>query len=192
MLILYPIKIIRKCLSKCKLDSLSLNLFTEKFYSCYRDGLDGGRDMRSFAGFYFLLRFLPFLYYGFRLKCTFLTLWTYCVLLFLASVIIITLVKPYKATYMNVLDSLLLGLLAFICAVLSENTNKLNGNVTQAFIAVCLPSFAFVLILLSGLVIKFYKWLSNMFKAKTLGGKCSAMCDQDDHLQPLLTDRNTH
>ena len=54
LLVLYPI---RKCLTKCKLDSLSLTAFTERFYGCYRDGLYGGRDMRSFAGFYFLLRF---------------------------------------------------------------------------------------------------------------------------------------
>ena len=59
LLVFYPIKVFRKCLSKCKLDSLSLTAFTERFYGCYRDGLDGGRDMRSFAGFHFLLRFLP-------------------------------------------------------------------------------------------------------------------------------------
>lgn len=32
----------------------------EKFYSCYRDGLDGGKDMRFLASFYFLLRILVF------------------------------------------------------------------------------------------------------------------------------------
>ena len=34
----------------------------EKFYSCYRTGLDGGRDIvRSFAGLYFVARVLLFL-----------------------------------------------------------------------------------------------------------------------------------
>ena len=55
LIVLYSIKVFRKCLSKCKLDSLLLTAFTETFYSCYRDGLDGGRDVRSFAGFYFFL-----------------------------------------------------------------------------------------------------------------------------------------
>ena len=82
LIVFYPIKVFRKCLSKCKLDSLSLTAFTEKFYGCYRDGLDGGRDMRSFAGFYFLLRYLPFLFYSLQLQYTFLTFWTYCVLIF--------------------------------------------------------------------------------------------------------------
>jgi hypothetical protein len=68
LLVFYPIGAFRKCLSKCKLEILSFTLFTEKFYGCYRDGLDGGRDMRSFAGFYFLLRFLPFFFYALRLQ----------------------------------------------------------------------------------------------------------------------------
>ena len=31
-------------------------MFVEKINGCYRDGLDGGRDMRSFSGFYLLVR----------------------------------------------------------------------------------------------------------------------------------------
>ena len=58
LLIFYPLKYFRKCLSKCKLNCVSINIFVEKFYGCYRDGLDGGRDMRSFAGFHFILRYL--------------------------------------------------------------------------------------------------------------------------------------
>ena len=45
VLTLYPIRQFRKCLSKCKLDGLALKTFVEKFYSCYRNGLDGGRDL---------------------------------------------------------------------------------------------------------------------------------------------------
>ena len=49
LLLLYPIGMFRVCLSKCRLDGIALGIFVERFYSCYRDGLDGGRDMRSFA-----------------------------------------------------------------------------------------------------------------------------------------------
>ena len=55
VLILYSLKCFRSCLSKCKLDSLALTAFVEKFSGCYKDGLDGGRDMRSFSGLYFVL-----------------------------------------------------------------------------------------------------------------------------------------
>ena len=56
LLLLCPFKMFRTCLSVCKLDGPILNTFLEKFYSCYRDGLDEGRDMRSFAAFYFISR----------------------------------------------------------------------------------------------------------------------------------------
>ena len=56
LLLLYPIGMFRVCLSKCRLDGIALGNFVEKFYSCYRDGLDGERDMRSFAAMYFITR----------------------------------------------------------------------------------------------------------------------------------------
>ena len=61
LLILYPFKWFRECccFSKCRfLKRTSVNIFIEKFHSCYRNGLDGGRDMRSFSGLYFALRIL--------------------------------------------------------------------------------------------------------------------------------------
>ena len=54
LLVLYPYKIFRSALSKCRLDWFALSIFVNKFQHCYRDGLDGGRDMRSFSGLYFL------------------------------------------------------------------------------------------------------------------------------------------
>ena len=59
-LILYPIRPFRILFSKCRLDGVVINTFAEKFYSCYRTGLDGGKDMRSFAGLYFVARLFLF------------------------------------------------------------------------------------------------------------------------------------
>ena len=61
LLVLYPCKPFRRCLYKCKLDSLFLTTFMEKFHGCYREGLSGGRDMRSFSGLYFFLICLLYL-----------------------------------------------------------------------------------------------------------------------------------
>jgi hypothetical protein len=58
VLTLYPVRAFHSLLEKCKLSGYSraaLNIFVEKFYSCYRDGLGGGRDLRSFV----CLPFLP-------------------------------------------------------------------------------------------------------------------------------------
>ena len=62
LLLFYPFRPFRACLSKCKLNGLALYTFVEKFYGCYRNGLDGGKDMRSFAGLYFVLRLMLFFY----------------------------------------------------------------------------------------------------------------------------------
>ena len=60
LLTFYPLKLFKGAMSKCRLEGFALTIFVEKFHSCYRDGLDSGRDMRSFSGFYFLLRILEF------------------------------------------------------------------------------------------------------------------------------------
>ena len=55
LLVLYPFGRFRRMLSKLRLDRISLTIFIEKFHCCYRDGLDGKRDMRYFSGVYFFL-----------------------------------------------------------------------------------------------------------------------------------------
>lgn len=50
LLTLYPVRCFRVILFACiKSRTAVLNMFVEKFYSCYRDSLDGGKDMRSFV-----------------------------------------------------------------------------------------------------------------------------------------------
>ena len=61
LLLLYPIKVFRLFLFKCHLSTrtlTSLNIFVEKYYSCYKDGTEGGKDMRSLASMYFILRWI--------------------------------------------------------------------------------------------------------------------------------------
>ena len=55
LLICHPFKFFRSCLSKCHLDTIAVNTFVENFHGYYRNGLDGGRDMRSLSGFYFFM-----------------------------------------------------------------------------------------------------------------------------------------
>ena len=120
LLVLYPIRSFQSCLSKCHLNSIALNIFTEKVYACYRNGLDGGWDMRCISGFYFLLRTMPFL-----IKSTTRPLhvsvvhhafvhWFYSGTLFLTAALTVALVKPYQKVYMNYLDTLILSNLALI------------------------------------------------------------------------------
>ena len=62
-LALYPIQRFRALLLKCLPVRYigPLNIFADKFYRCYRDGLKGGRDMRSLAFFYFFVILLSYI-----------------------------------------------------------------------------------------------------------------------------------
>ena len=140
LIILYPFKVVRFCLSKCKLDTLYLSTFMDKFYGCYRDGLRGGRDMRSFAGVYFLLRFLPFLYYPCKLYKIPFSFGSYLVLIFLSATLLIAIARPYKESYMNVFDTLLLGHITFMSKMHTDDYFKDMG--TQLFTASLIPAFA--------------------------------------------------
>ena len=55
LLVLYPFGKFKRILSKLHLDRLALMIFVERFHCCYKNGLDGRRDMRYFSGIYFLL-----------------------------------------------------------------------------------------------------------------------------------------
>jgi hypothetical protein len=149
VLMLYPVRLFRKCLSKCRLDGLILNTFVEKFYGCYRNGLDGGRDMRSFAGLYFIVRPLPFLA-GSATRMLMLSNndpYLPRSVVFMATSLVIALCRPYNKMYMNVLDSLLLAHLAILCHLISSYPGFQNTDsfVYVSLAMIALPFVCFVL-----------------------------------------------
>ena len=132
LLALYPIRMFRSLLEKCRLSGNSraaVNLFVEKFYNCYRDGLDGGKDMRSFVILPFLLRLTVFV--GVLLQGL-IAFWFFHFLLFGGASLLVVIVQPYKQAYMNVTDSLILAVLSligiifvlylFLCADISQSS----------------------------------------------------------------------
>ena len=176
LLTLYPVKPFRICLSKWKLDLTAVNIFVEKFHSCYRDGLDGGRDMRSFSGLYFFLRVIVCLY-CFTLK--YLSMWSFEALLFAATAVLIAFIKPYKKVYMNVIDALLLLVLAVLSVLLSSGYSSNRG--TEVFIVSLTPALGFWLYVVLKVIFKAWKLAkSNCEKVKP----CSE--EQNQPCQPLM------
>ena len=122
ILFFYPFKAFQTCLSKCRLNGLVLKHFVDKFYGCYRDDPDGGKDMRSFAALYFFVRPLILLAGSVATLLTISNTDPYfprSIILVLA-LLLIALCRPYKKTYMNVLDSLLLAHFAISCQLVSS------------------------------------------------------------------------
>ena len=132
ILALYPSKRFRYLLLKCCFSGstkATLNIFVEKFYSCYRDGLNGGRDMRGLASLYFVIRIVVyFLSIGDRFL-------VYDALLIGGTAIFIALVRPYKRTYMNVIDTLLLAALAFTLVMFDLYFRESLGSPAAFFYA---------------------------------------------------------
>ena len=115
LLILYPTRAFRSCLSKWHLNFIALNIFTEKVYGCYRNGLHGGRDMRYFSGLYFILRIMPFLIKSVVVTIQHATIhWFYSGTVFFVTALIVGITKPYKKAYMNYLDIMILSNLAVL------------------------------------------------------------------------------
>ena len=146
LLALYPIKIFRKVLSKCKLDRVGLTIFMEKFHTSYKDGLDGGRDMRSFAALYFFVRVLPVagalvLYDELRFEQ-----WFVRGMIMTTTALIVALCRPYKKMHMTICDVLLLMNMAVVCYVLSSR-RETHYFVPLMQAVLLLPSMVFALII---------------------------------------------
>ena len=150
LLILYPLKAFRSCLSKCHLNYITVNIFIEKIHGCYRNGLDGGRDMRSFSGLYFLLQFFACIAEAFAKVTDYFQTFFLSGVLFSFTALIIALAKPYKKPYMTCLDTLIVFNLAVQCFILSLEEQKLP--ILQ--ILILTPISIFIVVLLQRKVVR--------------------------------------
>ena len=151
LLALYPIQAFRSLLFKClpKQSIGPLNMFVEKFYSCYRDGLDGGRDMRSLASLYFFVVVIWYILFSIINNGLFLTA------IFLTGCsLFIAIIQPYKKKYMSVIDSLILANMALSNAALDRNIYLLQIVVGISTLIPPLGLFSFVI----------YKLLKKLLK----------------------------
>ena len=134
LLVLYPVQRIRSLLFLCRPSNramASVNIFVEKFYNSYRDGLDGGKDMRSLASLYFFLRLIINIVFIHQIPLS--ASFTFVTILYAGCSLLIAIVRPYKEVFMNTIDSLILANMALI-SVLLDNfiAAQDNGNALGA------------------------------------------------------------
>ena len=169
LLFLYPTKILRSVLSKCMSSRLLLflNTFLEKFHCCYRDGLDDTKDMRSFSGIYFLLRIA--IYSAETVSRITLNLDQHCAqgFVFLIAALLIALSQPYKKTYMNIIDSILLSHMATLCYILASTStlkDKPHIFLPLMHVMIALPFIIIFLLtvyrMTQGIFKKYFQWFS--------------------------------
>ena len=166
LLILYPIKPFKVCLSKLKMDCAVVHTFVEKFHGSYKDGTqgDGGeRDLRSFSGLYFILRVVVCLY-PFMLK--FLSIWAFEALLFSMIAVLVAFVKPYRKIYMNVVDVLLLLLLTLLSLLMSSGYSFDQGTVV--LVISLIPAMVFWFYASLKVIFKVWRWSRSCYRKRWL------------------------
>ena len=113
LLVLYPVRAFRSCLSKCHLNFIVMHTFLDKVYSSYRNGLDGRRDMSSFSSLYFFLEIaanITVLLSHLMSSYLYVSRWFAIGILLILTTLATTIAKPYRKAYMNYLDTLLLSM----------------------------------------------------------------------------------
>ena len=146
LLSLYPVKTFRLFLSKCGLNFIAVHIFIDKVHRCYRNGLDGGRDMRGFSGFYFFLRGAVYLTSLSRAIHVYIYIndwFTLGTIFFLAALTVAT-AQPYCKAYMNFWDIAILSHLALTCYSLCSGVRAL----LLARILLSVPITVFILVTL--------------------------------------------
>ena len=138
----YPTRTFQKCLNCCGLRCLPLHIFMDAFQGCYKNGTDGTRDYRYFAGLHLLFRFLVF--------SELLTFVLHANLNVVFFVVIFSLsfalCRPYKNSCFNVVDCLLHAILAlFGFLVISSVSTSASVAVRAVLLLLfCAPLFYLV------------------------------------------------
>ena len=130
LLALYPVQWVRSLLYMFRPSNrtiVSLNIFVEKFYNCYKDGLDGGKDMRSLASLYFIIRVIVNFIFIDQIPIS--ASYTFVAILYAGCSLLIAIVQPYKKAFMNTIDSLILANMALITILLDKYIGQDNANI---------------------------------------------------------------
>ena len=111
LLLFYPAACFQRCLAHLKMNSQALRTFIEIFNGHFKDGAKGTRDLRFFAGFYFILRIIVLMisvtlpgYYNIAVSAI---LYSFIAFLFV-------LVQPYKKQINNVVDAFIFTIMSTI------------------------------------------------------------------------------
>ena len=116
LLLLYPMKSFQRCLGYCTIMRWQfLYTFADAFQGCYKNGTNGTRDYRYFAGLYLVFRIL--------LLAAFISLphmWLILISVFVTASLLFAYFHPYKNNYFNIVDCLGFALMALTIYLLEN------------------------------------------------------------------------
>ena len=141
LLLLYPMRSFQRCLGYCtRIRWQFLHTFADAFQGCYKNGTNGTRDYRYFAGLYLLFRivllaaFISFIDY----------VWLILILFPAFVSLLFALFRPYKNNCFNILDCLCFALVALAMFVVEYAENVKPFPMQPVFVIVFIPFLYFI------------------------------------------------
>lgn len=182
LLFLYPFKIFRKCLRKCRLNCNILHTFIDVFQGCYKDGTKGSYDCRFFSAFYFVVRVC---FISIQLGLSYGLHWATEVIMFALAAILMASFRPYKQTFYNIIDVLFLTLLALQFQL--YNMIITHGSLTFKFSKFLISLFS----VLSSLPLMYFiaVVIYHVFASMRLSKRCKCLKQKWSSLQQYCAQR---
>ena len=201
LLLLYPMRSFQRCLGYCtRIRWQFLHTFADAFQGCYKNGTNGTRDYRYFAGLYLLFRILLLVSF----ICPMAYMWLILILFPVVVSLLFSLFRPYKINFFNITDCLAFALMALTNFLILYDTRVLPFPIQLIYFVAVIPFLYFTLVL--------YKILSRvplfsaccsrivkMFQARNQNQRMNIQGDENineelpdrivnpDMYQPLLT-----
>ena len=136
ILILYPTRLFRKCVSCCGFRRVhALHMFVESFQGQYKDGTNGTRDFRMVSASFLILRILILVLFANRNCFTGSSLGQTALLASVTCFYVTTM--PYKLNFMTTVDVLILFLLELLS--LATCDSAISNPATALFNVLLIP-----------------------------------------------------
>ena len=127
LLLLYPMRCCQRCLGCCGVRWHALPIFIDAFQGCYKDGTNGTRDCRYFAGVYLLVRLILITLFALTNSVAFSVM---APLVLIGVAMLLAIVQPYKAEFStyNAVDSVfILTLVMWFVIALFISTSPMKS-----------------------------------------------------------------
>ena len=140
LLLLYPMRSFQRCLGYCtRIRWQFLHTFADVFQGCYKNGTNGTRDYRYFAGLYLLFRMVLLLTFIFPLVYMWLILIPFPV----AVSLLFAYFRPYKNNFFNIIDCLAFSVIVALTIFLIMYGMQVNSFRVELLYALLLIPFLY-------------------------------------------------
>ena len=165
ILLLYPMRSFQRCLGYCtRVRWQFLHTFADVFQGCYKNGTNGTRDYRYFAGLYLLFRMVLLVAFIFPLAYMWLILIPFPVVVALSFAYF----RPYKNNFFNIIDCLAFSVILALTMFFGMYGMKVASGAIQVVYALmfipCLYFLSFILYKVLSRVTLFHTCCSRIAK----------------------------